>query len=85
MKNEEHRDLETCLGCYTGSKWYSWDLNSYSVCDYLQERYGIAGVRNDDGGRLQGGGSGRISGVRNEIGKDGDMDQVLREPCKGAN
>ena len=55
------------------------------MCDYLQERYGIAGVRNDDGGRLQGGGSGRINGVRNEIGKDGDMDQVLRKPCKGAN
>lgn len=40
----------------------------YSVCDYLQERYRIAGVCNDDGGRLQVGGSGRISDVRNEIG-----------------
>lgn len=40
---------------------------------------------NDDGGRLQVGGSGRISGVRNEIGKDGDTDRVLRKPCKGAN
>lgn len=57
----------------------------YSVCDYLQERYRIAGVCNDDGGRLQVGGSRRVSGVRNEIGKDGDMDQVLRKPCKGAN
>lgn len=32
---------------------------------------------NDDGGRLQVGG--RISGVRNEIGKDGDTDRVLRK------
>lgn len=31
------------------------------------------------------GGSGRISGVRNEIGKGGDTAQVMRKPCEGAN
>ena len=31
------------------------------------------------------GGSGRISGVRNEIRKGGDKAQVMRKPCEGAN